>query len=329
MTGTLLVSRTGGHDYSVDFAKVRSTIRSNDGTEYLQFVAGLRPRYDVVYRDIALGYAALLATSWLVSLSISLAWLQGVTLLAGAVSIGFWIAYLQLFMHEAAHYNLTRNKTWNDRIANIFVCSIGGQEIKRYRRVHFQHHRALGRVDDTERTYANTLSAGFLLATLVGFRSLQVIKARTNHLSAEINRDKGLGFLSTWTILTLLLHAGVIGLALWIQDYALVIAWVAGVTIFFPFFGALRNLLEHRPAKKTDDSRAAVTRVFGDDLFSRTYGAAGFNRHLLHHWEPQVSYTNLSDLEKFLASTELKQILEERRTTYWRAFRELFEWSKG
>jgi len=35
----------------------------------------------------------------------------------------------------------------------------------------------------------------------------------------------------------------------------------------------------------------APDRLFGDDFFSCTFGGAGFNRHLLHHWEPQISYT--------------------------------------
>ena len=53
-------------------------------------------------------------------------------------------------------------------------------------------------------------------------------------------------------------------------------------------FATLRQLLEHRPAPG-QIAGAAVTRMFGTDLFSRTFGGAGFNRHLLHHIEPQVS----------------------------------------
>jgi fatty acid desaturase len=320
-------SRTGsGSDYSVDFTRVRSSIRIPDGSGYIPFIASLRPRFAIVFRDITLGYEALLTTALLLSLSDGLGWLQGIAALVGAVLIGFWIAYLQLFMHEAAHFNLTRNRKWNDLIANIFVCAIGGQEITRYRRIHFQHHRALGRTDDTERTYANVLSAGFLLRTLLGLQSLQVIGSRGNHLSAE---GASRGFLSGWIALTLLMHGSVIGAALWFRAYTLAIAWAAGAAIFFPFFGALRNLLEHRPERKTDDGEHAVTRIFGNDVFSRLYGAAGFNRHLLHHWEPQVSYTNLPDLEKYLASTPIKPIMDARRTTYWRTFKDLFEWKEG
>jgi hypothetical protein len=101
----------------------------------------------------------------------------------------------------------------------------------------------------------------------------------------------------------------------------------------FPFFGSLRQLLEHRDdaAPSTIDfqtqSHGAYTRLFGDDVFSATFGGAGFNRHLLHHWEPQVSYTNLPELEAFLQGTELKRVMDLRRTTYFEIFRRL--WLNG
>jgi fatty acid desaturase len=64
--------------------------------------------------------------------------------------------------------------------------------------------------------------------------------------------------------------------------------------------------------------------VFGDGLIARTFGGAGFNRHLLHHWEPGISYTRLPDLEHFLNDTDLRPIMESRKTTYGRVFWRLF-----
>lgn len=97
----------------------------------------------------------------------------------------------------------------------------------------------------------------------------------------------------------------------------------------FPLFGALRQLLEHRnegidPAIdfQTQD-HGAYTRMFSGPL-SKTFGGAGFNRHLLHHWEPQVSYTNLPELEAFLEGTELRRVMASRRSTYFRTFRRLW-----
>jgi fatty acid desaturase len=102
------------------------------------------------------------------------------------------------------------------------------------------------------------------------------------------------------------------------------LAWCGGMAIFFPVFATLRPLLEHRPAKGDSkilvSDRASVTRVFDDGLFARVFGGAGFNRHLLHHWEPSISYTRLADLDRYLSSTSIGSIVDERRTTYRQAF---------
>jgi fatty acid desaturase len=320
----LTVSRD--HDYSSDFHKLRSTLETSDGRSYVQFVGALKPRYGIVARDIGLGYVALAMTAGCVALLGGRPWIMVWVVAIGALAIGYAIAYLQLFMHEAAHFNLAGDRARNDLLANLLVCAIAGQEITRYRRVHFQHHRALGRPDDTEQTYASRLTWAFLLKALSGVRTLEVISRREKHLTSDTATREPGGFLSPWILATVAIHAAVIGLAIWMQWYALILAWVAGVGICFPFFGALRNLLEHRPTREQAQARAgAVTRIFGSDLFSRTFGGAGFNRHLLHHWEPQVSYTNLAQLEQFLSATPLIEILRERRTEYWRAFHDLWD----
>jgi hypothetical protein len=68
----------------------------------------------------------------------------------------------------------------------------------------------------------------------------------------------------------------------------------------------------------------AFTRLFKGGIFANTFGGAGFNRHLLHHWEPQVSYTNLPELEAFLETTAMRHIMQQRRTTYRETFCRLF-----
>jgi hypothetical protein len=103
------------------------------------------------------------------------------------------------------------------------------------------------------------------------------------------------------------------------------------MAVFFPFFATLRQVLEHRSATAVagcDFRRlphGALTRLFGDGIVASTFGGAGFNRHLLHHWEPQVSYTRLRELESFLLRTRAAPILDGRRTTYWQALRELIQ----
>lgn len=101
--------------------------------------------------------------------------------------------------------------------------------------------------------------------------------------------------------------------------------------VVFPFFGALRQILEHRSEKsnpaidyKTID-HGAMTRVFGSDLFSKTFGGAGFNKHLLHHWEPTLSYTRLDDFEDYLMKTSASSIIRAQKSNYLKTFLEIYK----
>jgi fatty acid desaturase len=104
------------------------------------------------------------------------------------------------------------------------------------------------------------------------------------------------------------------------------VAWTIAVVIVFPFLAAIRQLLEHRSeqAKPEVDysvvSHGAVNRMFGSGLVASTFGGAGFNRHMLHHWEPQISCTRLGDLERFLRETPAANIVEQGTTSYGSTF---------
>ena len=95
-------------DHSGTFHTLRAKLIDNKGRRYLDLVRALRPNYARVCRDIALGYGMLTASCFLT------VWLpfQGaasmLTIVVGSVLIGYWIAYLQLFIHEGAHFNLAQ-----------------------------------------------------------------------------------------------------------------------------------------------------------------------------------------------------------------------------
>ncbi len=111
----------------------------------------------------------------------------------------------------------------------------------------------------------------------------------------------------------------------------LAVAWLFGVGAVFPFFAGLRQLLEHRAVDAGRDlgyyatAREPYSRVFLPSWFSRTFGGAGFNRHLIHHWDPQLSYTRFSEMERFLKESQLGDFYRSRETTYLRAFRVLLQ----
>jgi hypothetical protein len=100
--------------------------------------------------------------------------------------------------------------------------------------------------------------------------------------------------------------------------------------IFFPLFSSVRNVLEHRDEVAGSEvnyyntPRIPVNRMFGDGLFASTFGGAGFNRHMLHHWEPHISYTRLKDLETFLLDTEASDLIKTNSSGYLQTFGRLF-----
>ena len=55
----------------------------------------------------------------------------------GALMIGYWLAFIQLFIHEAAHFNILPDRKWNDRWANAFIAWHLGADIAAYRITRF------------------------------------------------------------------------------------------------------------------------------------------------------------------------------------------------
>jgi fatty acid desaturase len=305
-------------------AAFRQRMLVETGPLYAAFRKTLTPHHGRVLSDIALGYAAL--TGWLVLVGQTsgvvagpggiVAGLGGAT--AGAIGVGFLIAYLQLFIHEAAHFNLAATRKTNDRVADWLICWLVGTSISAYRATHAEHHRHLGRDGDTEVSYRHALTPMFVAEMLTGIHALRVFRARrgqTRSNAAMVSRAPLLRGLS--------LHAVIVGALLWFGWWPAVLAWLGGIGVAFPFFATIRQQLEHRPTANMRDAGDAVTRLFGDGPLARIFGGAGFNRHLLHHLEPQVSYTRLGELETFLKNTSLAELLDARRASYLGTFSEL------
>jgi fatty acid desaturase len=315
-------------DYSKSFHLLRSRIANTSGVRYVDFVKTLTPRYGKVFFDIGLGYASLLATCVLAIALPALGLLNvGLATSLAAILIGFWIAYLQLFIHEGAHFNLHPDRDRSDLLCNLLIAWMIGSSVQRYRIVHFQHHRELGGVDDSEVTYFFPLNLLFIIKGLLGIRVLEVLSSRkVVHASTRSQDGRGRHVV----LFGLLAHVFILAMTYFLGSIWLSLAWIIGIGAIFPFFGALRQLLEHRDSRANpatnyfETSHGAYTRMFGDDAFSSIFGGAGFNRHLLHHWEPTISYTKLPDLETFLLETDAGKIIEMRRSSYFKTFATLF-----
>jgi fatty acid desaturase len=312
----------------------KSSLRSVGGMGYAEFKRSLRPRYFIVWRDIFLGYVALAVPSLLLIQVQRLAgtWIVALAIPVAAVLYGFIFAYLNLFMHEAAHWNLAANETLNDRLANGLIGVFFGQSVQAYRLVHFRHHQHHGTPLDAEHSYFDPLNARFFAGALLGIRAFQVARKRDACVSSE---ERLLRRGSRHNLLQGMLLNGIIVVGAFLAGHwAISVAWAAGMLGLFPFFNALRQLLEHRDEQasdETDYSKVAhgrINRLFGDSLLAQTLGGAGFNRHLLHHWEPQISYTRLQELEAFVLDCECAPLFHQRQTTYTRVFLRLLRWRR-
>jgi fatty acid desaturase len=316
------------------FSKLnKTTLINKSGTTYKELRKGLNARWPIVWRDVALGWLSfgltILATIVVSHRSLALALVAAAV---GAVLIGFTIAYLNLFQHEAAHYNIHPDKWWNDLLCNVFVSGIVGTDVRSYRLIHWDHHRYFGGSMDSEISYRHRLNLNFLGESLFGVRALKVVLMRGKKLRS-VDTEQPTETRAKTGIYTLLggmvFNAGCLGGLCDLHEWAAVFSWICGVLVFFPFFVALRQLLEHRGELRAGDTGAEVTcfatnRLFGDGMLASTLGGAGFNRHLLHHWDPQISYTRLRELENFLLETQIGPYLRGRQTTYWRTFEHLF-----
>lgn len=309
-------------------------VDDTQGLTYAEFRKGLRPRFGVVWLHIGAGYAALLLVSMAAAWGMRFvsAWLVAPV---AAALFGYIQAYLQLFFHEAAHFNIAPDRAWNDRLANLFIGLLAGQDIKSYRRIHFGHHRHLGETVDPERTYFDPLNARFLVEALLVMKTLRVLRLRRELLRAQpASADSADSATSSDTsriqmVLGLFLHAALLAALFTLRLAPVALAWMAGMVFFFPFFTAVRQVLEHR-SETADDAvdysqtpHGEVTRMFSSGPVGSTMGGAGFDRHLLHHWDPQVSYTRLPELERFLSHTRAAPAVSVKES-YFGAFRRLF-----
>ncbi|WP_449065569.1 fatty acid desaturase [Planomonospora algeriensis] len=318
----------------LDIGTVRhSTLVDSFGRRYVDFRRGLTPRWGVVWMSLLAGHAGLVLSATAVVLlqgAVSgTAAAVGITL-SGGIVFGLCLHYLTTFLHEGAHYNLAPGRRASDRLANALIGVLVGMDVRVYRKVHFDHHRYLGTTRDPERSYFAPLDLRFLAEGLTAvrlFRALQHYRRLIRSKSgAEAN---GSGPVDRVLPVAALVNASMVGCALWAEAVPLAVAWTIGQLVVLPLINTVRQVLEHRSefaddaADYTQVPHGPVNRLFGDGAAARVIGSAGFNRHLLHHWDPSVSFTRLREVEEFLMNTEIAPLLRSRQTTYYRTWRQL------
>lgn len=302
------------NDRGKSYAEFRNTLHTNFKTPWVH-----------IFSAILTIFCLILIENFLVQLFFPLRW---AFIIVFSIPTGFFISYLNLFIHEAGHFYLHPNKKKNDLLANIFLCSWMGIEIKVYRKMHWQHHLHLASSSDMENSYFNPLTSRLLLETLTGFYLFKTLIKKKEKLQLSkslMTRAKNM------LVVGMALNILLIFLALNSDRWWLAITWIMAMIIFFPFFFTIRQVIEHRDELAKDDfffynnPRARISRIFSGSLFSRLFGPAGFNKHMIHHWDPNVPFSALADIETFLLECKRTEaIIKSSRTTYFSAFRKLF-----
>lgn len=108
-------------DYSGSFAKIRGQLSNTQGVRLTDFVRQLEPIYWRSRLDIAIGYAALMASLALISIGQAAGLSQTVLVIGGSVFVGYWFFYLVSFLHEGVHWNLAKSRKANDLLCNVLL----------------------------------------------------------------------------------------------------------------------------------------------------------------------------------------------------------------
>ena len=305
-------------------------VTDSNGISYPSFRNNLQPHYPTVIFDIIKGYFFLIIICggiiFFDKYTHRFWWAMVAT---GSLVIGYIAAYLALFIHEAGHFNIHPDKKANDRLATFFLCLPFGLSLKSYRKIHWQHHLHLGTPADTEISYFHALTKLFILETLTGIHLIRTMmkKGGDKILTKEqVNKSR------IMLLAGIFFHLMILTTAFLTGNWPFALAWILGFGIFFPFFATIRQILEHRDelANHNIDFKkqlhGKVSRLFINSILSSSFGSAGFTRHLIHHWDPQISYTRLKDIEEFLTnSKKTSVIIKESKTTYTSTLKKLLK----
>ena len=101
------------------------------------------------------------------------------------IYLSFWKQAFTVFIHEAAHYNLTKSKKLNDLISNLILTPFTGLWVKQYRDHHWEHHKNFGQNGDTETSYVLPLNVRGLIEALTGIYLIKTAMTYLNVASAK------------------------------------------------------------------------------------------------------------------------------------------------
>ena len=300
-----------------------SSLQSN------QITSQFPPRYHKVIFDLLLVYflMALVISINLIAMDGGLSlWIRIPLAAISGILNAIFFHSLFLFLHEAGHFNFLPGKKSNDFWANALVGYWFFQDVRIYRKMHWDHHLNHGETDDPENSYFHPLTFSNLARALFGLFALSKIlhwdtigKSLGDEAQERWARRKAKAFFIFYNLI-------LGGLFFYFQAYwEFFVVWLIPAALGFPFFAFIRQVCEHRkPGAGLQNfehrPHGPFTRVFKKSLTSYFLGGCGFRQHWYHHFNPYISYTQLDDFSRQVKSAfseETREVLEE---SYFQVF---------
>jgi hypothetical protein len=179
----------------------------------------------------------------------------------------------------------------------------------------------------------------WLVSALSGLKTIRIVLQRKSFRESKLKDYKAEIRHFFVPVFGALMHLMLMAIFLSV-DIQILLWWIISSYFLAPFLGILRNVLEHRYLEKvdsriwdevmgkevvSDDYSRVTTRIFTVSSLSQLWGSMGFTRHLIHHWDPSISYIHLKKVHMFLLDTKIGPLLKSQDTTFLRTFKELWQ----
>jgi fatty acid desaturase len=221
---------------------------------------------------------------------------------------------LSIVQHEANHYLLFTSRVVNEVVGTIAAGAIGFT--MGYRRIHFEHHRALGAPSDPDLAnyieYPKTRT-GFLAdvaKNMSGYAATRQFVVQTFARGANVKGSKAEGAGFVWIVL---LQAAIFGaFAASGHWYNYFFVWILPLVTVAKSLAQFRNIAEHTQVTdkgEVDSSRYRTIRCGWIEQFF--FAPMYFNYHAEHHFFPGIPYYNLPAAHRVLREqSEYKRIVD-------------------
>lgn len=241
-------------------------------------------------------------------------WLWAVTANAASYALAFFLIAtrqhaLNTFVHEAAHFNISRKKWWNDFLSDVLYATPHLINTDSYRGKHLEHHKHLGDHNRDQEFKARYVIRGtrflrYSVTTLSGWGLLHAVRSYVPSLSDRraprrryvllVALTNGLLFAYCWAVRA---------------PWAFLTLWLLPLFTLTLYISMLRVISEHQSESYATEGKE----IFDADIkpaYTRTIAAGPAERYVFsplnfcyhneHHWFPAVPYTQLPRLHRLL-----------------------------